>query len=173
MKKLAIAVLSSLLLSACAMTGSNTPPTTPPPVTPSQEPCSPLVDLAAPEPTPQPWEGDLPDGSPTAAWVLATLDEKDQKYLLMLVEPEKKAVVIAFLLNDIGQRTEALQKVAEAQIRVPSLFNAVITGVRPFPQPGPPGEPGKWVFQQALSLVVAEQRIRAELQGLAEQNPSK
>jgi hypothetical protein len=172
MKKLAIAVLCSLSLSACPMT-NNTGSTTQNPAKPSQADCSLLVELEGPEPVVQPWDGQLQEGSSTSAWVLSTVDDKDPKWLLMLVEVDKRAVTAAYLLTNDEERIDAIGKVSEMQRRIPNLFLAILGGVRPFPQPGPPGEPGEWILRQALSTAVAERRIRNELGGLMQQQPGK
>jgi hypothetical protein len=167
MKKLVLAVLCISLLSACPMPGGPSP-ANPSPVTSSETKCSLLVELAAPAPEPQQWTGELPQGSATSAWVLIGVDDPATSWVLVLVEPDKLAAVAAFSLKKEEERRDAITKVAAQQLNFPQILLAVLGSVRPFPQPGPPGEPGKWIFQRAVSTAVSERKIQNELRELGE-----
>jgi hypothetical protein len=143
MKKFALAVLSALLLAACPMTGG-TPPTTPTPAdptTPNQPTgCLCTEKLNGAGPAVQPWQGDLPEPRNGTGWVLQKFDE--EQWLLTLIELDKKEVLVSYHLTAQQERRDAVSKIADQQVDWPQILFAVLGGLRPIPQPGPPGEPG-------------------------------
>jgi hypothetical protein len=163
MKKLVLAVLCVSLLSACPMTGGPSP-ANPSPVTSSETKCSLLVELAAPAPEPQQWTGELPQGSATSAWVMIGVGDPATSWVLVLVEPDKLAAVASFSLKKEEERRDAIIKISAQQLNFPKILLAVLGSVRPFPQPGPPGDPGQWIYRRAVSTAVAERGIQDELQ---------
>jgi hypothetical protein len=165
MKKLVLAVLCISLLSACPMPGGPSP-ANPSPITSNETKCSLLVELAAPAPEPQQWTGELPQGSATSAWVLIGVGDPATSWVLVLVEPDKLAAVASFSLTKEEERREAITKVAAQQFNFPQILLAILGSVRPFPQPGPPGDPGRWIYRRAVSTAVSERRIQNELREL-------
>jgi hypothetical protein len=172
MKKLALTALFALL-SACPMPG-NDPATTPnPPQKVGPEACPGPIDPANPNHEVQEWKGQLPDSPPPrSVYVLMPLDEQQQAFLLTLTYPEKKEIIASYYLKNPEERTHAMHLVAEQVIAWPHILSAVLGGLRPLPQPGPPGEPGL-AYQRSLTM--ANQMVWSEMhfQGKLEQQPGK
>jgi hypothetical protein len=168
MKKFALAVLSALLLAACPMTGG-TPPTTPTPADPNapNQPAGCLCEeqLNGPGPAVQPWQGDLPEPKLGTGWVLQQFDE--EQWLLTLIELDQKEVLVSFHLKGQQDRRDAINKVADQQVAWPTIVFAILGGLRPIPQPGPPGEPGEH-YRRGLNTLLGMRWAE-----LSEQLPGK
>lgn len=172
MKKLALTALFALL-SACPMPG-NDPATTPYPAQEvGPEACPGPIDPANPNQGVQEWKGQLPDSPPPrSVYVLMPLDEERQAYLLTLTLPEKKEIIASYYLRNQEERANAMNLVNEQVVNWPHILTAVLGGLRPLPQPGPPGQP--WLAFQR-SLTVANQLVWSEmhLQDKLDQQPGK
>ncbi len=167
MKNLSLAAVFALLFVACPMTGTPPAPATPNGAKgPAQGECLCAEELAANGPEVKEWANELPEPSlKNGGWVIESIDEQNSQFLLTLIDVDHKAVAVSFLLKDPEQKLEALNKIAEQQMRRPNILHAVITGVRPLPQPGPPGHPDDFYFRgfnAMKALVWARQLSRQD-----------
>ncbi len=151
MKNLALATLFALL--AACLNQSNDPTTTPIPSEttddqPAEISCLATIDPAN-VPEVQAWSGQLPDSPPErSVYVIQPID--DSKFLLTLVYPIKKEIIAAYLLESVEEKLDATSKINDQAGHWPQILLAVLGGLRPLPQPGPPGQP--WAaYKKALN----------------------
>lgn len=182
MKKFALAVhfvlvapvaLAALLLAACPMNGGE-PATTQTPGDPvASSPldsagCQCAEELNGPGPAVQAWQGDLPEPRDGTGWVLQQFDE--EQWLLTLIELDKKEVLISFHLTKEEERRDAINRIADQQVKWPQILFGILGGLRPIPQPGPPGEPGDH-YRRGLNTLLGMRW--AELNELPGKQPGK
>lgn len=154
MKKLALTALFALL-SACPMPG-NDPATTPASQgstqDPSTEACLQPISLVRPGPEVQQWTGELPANPPQrSAYVVMPINEERTEFLLVLTYPDKKEILSSFYLPSVKDKIAAVNQINAQIINYPQILLAVLGGLRPLPQPGPPGEPGR-AYHLALNV---------------------
>jgi hypothetical protein len=139
MKTAAFAFVCALLLSACPMSGGKPPNS---PTEPSNDPgqCLPVATPNEPLPQLEPWGGELPPAYPGTVWVLAPLGEQGNDHVLSLVDPDKGTVLKAISVKGESYR-EVTQKLTASDVNLPLIVFSGLGGLRPVPQPGPPGEP--------------------------------
>lgn len=178
MKKLALPALFSLL--AACLTQSNDSSTTPNPSEATEDQPAEISCLAPIDPVSSPavqqWTGVLPENPPArSVYVIQPLDDSNQQFLLTLTYPTKKEILAAYLLPSLQEKLDAMNKISQQTFNYPQILLAVLGGLRPLPQPGPPGQPGiayKKALNAANAMVWAELQAYKPLFGQVDGSPT-
>lgn len=178
MKKLALPALFSLL--AACLTQSNDSSTTPSPSESTEDQPAEISCLAPIDPVNVPevqqWTGALPDNPPArSVYVIQPIDDTNQQFLLTLTYPIKKEILAAYLLPTMKDKIDAMNKISQQTFNYPQILLAVLGGLRPLPQPGPPGQPGI-AYKKALTtghaMVMTDLQAYKALSGQLDSSPT-